>query len=105
MATLFSTYSPIGDYVMYKGDPYIIVSFDGSLVILLNPDKPKLQVRLSLVEPMLNTVSAVGVEHKGHRYLVTTKGKIVSLTTHRFIKWGKHDGNYKAIIEAAGLHI
>lgn len=44
---------------------------------------------------------AVKVSHKGHDYIVNTKGQIVSVSTREFMKWGAENGDRIAILEGA----
>lgn len=44
---------------------------------------------------------AVIVEHNGHKYVVNTKGKIISVDTRKVMQWDENNGDRKAIAEAA----
>ena len=94
--------APIGDYVKYKGEYFVIVDFneDMSLFKLLNvTNNAKVQVAARNVHATpFNPMDAV--THQGATYLRSKKGCIISLKTNRVMKWDANNGNHKAIMAA-----
>lgn len=94
--------APIGDYVKYKNEYYVVVDFNDNMTQfkLLNPTtNVKVQVAARNIsatpfEPM------VAVSHQGATYLRSMRGMMISLTTNRVMKWDANNGNTKSIMAA-----
>lgn len=88
----------VGQYVIYKGKYYLIVCCKSGMLLLLSPEK-KVQVHQDNVIPTPELATLV--IYRDAKYLVTPKRTIISLTTHRIMKWGEENGDRKAILQLA----
>ena len=90
----------IGSYVVYKSNTYLVVRESEGMILLLSPEKGKVQVLASSVTKT-NLRPAKQVRYRQTHYLVTGKGLIVSLTTCKVMRWLNTDGNRLAILALA----
>ena len=90
----------IGQYVEYNGNQFIIVgkSSDGDLVKLNSPTLGRKQVSHKNITPM-PYAPAKSITYRGNAYIVTVRGVIISRKTGRIMKWGKENGDRKAILQ------
>ena len=95
---LFPTESYLGKYVEYKSKPYLVVDVRDNKVLLLNPEiNSKIQVLISNIK-LLNYKPANLVNYRGNDYLVTAKELIISLVSHKVMKWDASNGGRIAIL-------
>jgi len=88
----------IGSYVTYKGNTFIVTEYDGTYVRIIKPSC-KRRVLFSSIKILENIKPARIVTYKDSSYIVTEKGLIISLTSHRIMKWGNENGNRIAILK------
>lgn len=89
-----------GEYWTYKGQPWMVIADRGAQALIINGEGEKKQVSYKNLTPTTHK-RAKHVTLNGEQYLVTAKGRVFSLTTHRLMAWPKTDGKYKAIVERA----
>lgn len=89
----------VGMYVRYMNEPFLVTEIKNNMVRIVNPDS-KNYVGADKLTPM-NLPSAKLVKHGGLPYLVTHKDLIISLRTHRVMKWCDNNGNRTRILELA----
>ena len=82
----------LGSYVTYKQNTYLVVDVRNEKLLIMNRDN-KVQVNASSVE-VTNLRPAKEIDG----YLVTAKGMIISLTSHKEMKWDDNHGIRKAIL-------
>lgn len=98
----------IGDYILYKDVPHIIVDTVnleiGEFYKLLNPLVGNDKVKVKSSNRQLKGTRyprALMVEHKGNDYIVTRKGLIISYRTGKVMRWGEDHGMRKSILAGA----
>ena len=90
----------VGSYVKYKNSLYLVVRITGEMILLLSSSKGKVQVHQRNVE-LLGLDKAVQVQFptlSGNYYLVEKDNRIISLTSHKVMKWDSNHGLRKGII-------
>lgn len=85
----------LGSYVTYKQNTYLVVDVRNEKLLIMNKDN-KVQVNTSSVE-VTNLRPAKEIDG----YLVTAKGIIISLTSHKEMKWDDNHGLRKALLAKA----
>lgn len=90
----------VGDYVLYKGNHYLIVDVRGTKRLILNKEGKKLQVNVSSLTAT-TIPPAAKVSYRGIEYLVTAKGLIISLTSKKVMNWDDNHGCRVAILQLA----
>lgn len=90
----------VGNYVLYKGNHYLIVDVRDSKRLILNNEGNKLQVNVSSLTAT-TLPPAVKLSYRGSEYLVTVKGLIISLATDKVMKWDENHGCRVAILQLA----
>ena len=85
----------LGQYVTYKQNTYLVVDVRNEKLLIMNKDN-KVQVNASSVE-VTNLRPAKEIDG----YLVTGKGMIISLTSHKEMKWDENHGIRKALLAKA----
>lgn len=83
---------PLGTYVTYKGDVWLVVKYQPKgLVLIVNPRANALTVSpKNLGDTKYRSASVT--RWNGTTYVVTNKGNIYSALTGRLMKWP--DGDY-----------
>jgi len=91
----------VGMYCMYHNDMWLILRKTNDLVLIINIDDVKKQVKLENVTLRLDVQTAVEVTHQGTTYLVTPKFRIFSMLTYKRMHWPANNGNRVQIVETA----
>lgn len=96
----------VGRYVKYTkdNDVYIVTKLNANGTIqIYNPNKQGTAAKKSVSPSNLTSLTdkATIVEYQGASYIVTPKETIISLTTNKVMKWGRDNGNRKAILALA----
>jgi len=89
----------VGMYVRYNNVPFLVTEIKNNMIRIVNPDSKNF-VGADKLEPM-NLPNATKVTHDFRDYLVTNKDLIISLTTHRVMKWDDSNGVRKQILAKA----
>ena len=82
----------LGQYVSYKQNTYLVVDVRNEKLLIMNKDN-KVQVNASSVE-VANLHPAKEIDG----YLVTGKGMIISLVSHKEMKWDDNHGIRKTLL-------
>jgi hypothetical protein len=82
----------LGQYVTYKQNIYLVVDIRYEKLLIMNKDN-KVQVNRTSIE-VTNLRPAKEIDG----YLVTGKGMIISLTSHKEMKWDNNHGIRKALL-------
>lgn len=83
----------VGMYCTYLNDTWLILRRTDDLVLIINIDDVKKQVKLENVTLRTDVMQAVIVTHLSMQYLVTPKLRIYSLATHKRMHWPANDAN------------
>jgi hypothetical protein len=94
----------VGQYVEYQGTTYIVTKFNKNGTIqLLNPlddsEKGKVSVAAKNIKP--TKFKGTIVEYRNIKYIVTSKGQIISLSSNRAMKWPENHGTRRHILSLA----
>lgn len=89
--------SLLGKYVTYKENIYLVVRINGERILLLSPNKGKVEVKMTSITTT-NYKPARLVTNRGKDYLVTDKHLIISLTTWNVVHRDTSDGIRKEIL-------
>ena len=97
----------IGEYVKYKDTVRLVTQlFAADSVRLQNPTLlgSNANVVVSTKNITHTTLRpAVVVTHSMNDYVVTAKGVIISLKTHKVMKWSSTDANRRGIMQLVGV--
>ena len=90
----------LGMYVSYKQNTYLVVAIrnNAQYLLLWSPVKKPVQVKTSSTTIYTQYKPAKLVEHLGVQYLVTAKDIIISLVSHKEMKWDDNHGIRKALL-------
>jgi hypothetical protein len=93
----------LGSYVNYKQNVYLVTALraNAQYLLLWSPVKKPVQVKASSTTVCNQYKPAKLVEHLGVQYLVTAKDIIISLTSHKEMKWDDNHGIRKALLAKA----
>jgi hypothetical protein len=91
----------VGMYCIYQNNKWLILRKTNDLVLIINGEDDKRQVKLENVTLRLDVMTAVEVTHQGTTYLVTPKFRIFSMLTYKRMSWPANNGNRVQIVESA----
>ena len=92
----------LGQYGKYQGNWYIVVELRGHLILIMNGDGKKVQIKESNFEPREGNV-AKRVRYEGTEYLITKDKRIISLTSNKFMQWHETHPIRNAILNLKGI--
>ena len=87
----------VGSFVEYKNKRFIVTAIIADKAKILSPVHSKYFVNMSNLT-YLPKRGADTVMYRGSEYLVTPKDLIISLETHKIMKWREGDGNRNSIL-------
>lgn len=91
----------VGMYCTYLNDTWLILRRTNDLVLIINIDDVKKQVKLSNVTLRLDLPKAVEVINQESKYLVTPKHRIYSMLSNKRMHWSADNGKRVQIVKDA----